>query len=89
MIKFKARNERNSRAIAKFRNAGIDYFRLKLMVHVLIRGSLLLDNKFQDFKIEFCDPVCARVHIMPWPDDARNRNVTSRPSLLFQILTVR
>ena len=76
-------------AIAKFRNAGIDYFRLKSIVHVLIRGSLLLDNKFQDFKIEFCDPVCARVRIIRWPGDTRNRNATSRPSLLFQILTVR
>ncbi len=45
MVKFKARNARNSRAIAKpafifLGNAGIDYFGLKLSVHVLIRGSL-------------------------------------------------
>jgi hypothetical protein len=36
----KAGNERNSRAIAKFANAEIGYFGLKLIVHVLIRGSL-------------------------------------------------
>jgi hypothetical protein len=40
MIKIKAANERNSRAIAKFSNAEIGYFGLKLIVHVLIRGSL-------------------------------------------------
>ena len=40
MIKVKAGNARNSRAIAKFSNAEIDYFALKLIVHVLIRGSL-------------------------------------------------
>ena len=39
MIKVKAGNARNSRAIAKFSNAEIDYFGLKLIVHVLIRGS--------------------------------------------------
>jgi hypothetical protein len=38
--KIKAGNERNSRAIAKFANAEIGYFGLKLIVHVLIRGSL-------------------------------------------------
>ena len=41
MIKVKAGNARNSRAIAKFSNAEIDYFGLKLIVHVLIRGSLV------------------------------------------------
>ena len=40
MIKIKAGNARNSTAIAKFSNAEIDHFRLKLIVHVLIRGSL-------------------------------------------------
>ncbi len=40
MVKFKARNARNSRAIAKFCNTGIDYFGFRLIVHVLIRGSL-------------------------------------------------
>jgi len=40
MIKIKAGNERNSRAISKFTNAEIGYFGLKLIVHVLIRGSL-------------------------------------------------
>jgi hypothetical protein len=50
MIKFKAPHvykmwARNSRAIAKpafiiLGNTGIDYFGLKLIVHVLIRGSL-------------------------------------------------
>jgi hypothetical protein len=41
MIKFKARNARNSRAIAKFCNTGIDCFEIKLIVHVLFRGSLV------------------------------------------------
>jgi hypothetical protein len=40
MIKIKAGNARNSTAIAKFSNAEIDHFKLKLIVHVLIRGSL-------------------------------------------------
>ncbi len=45
MIKFKAHNARNSRAIAKpafvfLGNTGIDYFELRLIVHVLFRGSL-------------------------------------------------
>ena len=40
MIKIKAGNARNSRAIAKLPNAEVDYFKLKLIVHVLIRGSL-------------------------------------------------
>ena len=44
MIKVKAGNARNSRAIAKFSNAEIDYFGLKLIVHVLIRGSLNNNN---------------------------------------------
>ena len=42
MIKVKAGNARNSRAIAKFSNVEIDYFGLKLIVHVLIRGSLAI-----------------------------------------------
>ncbi len=42
MLKIKAGNERNSPAIAKFSNEDIDYFGLKLVVHVLIRGSLVL-----------------------------------------------
>ena len=50
MIKYKAPHvyivrERNSRAIAKpafifLGNTGIDYYELKLIVHVLFRGSL-------------------------------------------------
>ncbi len=40
MIKIKAGNARNSTAIAKFSNAEINHFKLKLIVHVLIRGSL-------------------------------------------------
>ena len=39
MIKIKARNAGNSRAIAKFCNAEIDYFVPKMIVHDLIRGS--------------------------------------------------
>ncbi|MBX2878651.1 MAG: hypothetical protein KTR32_01905 [Granulosicoccus sp.] len=35
-----AGNERNSPAIAQFSNADVDYFGLKLVVHVLISGSL-------------------------------------------------
>ena len=45
MIKIKAGNARNSRAIAKLPNAEVDYFRLKLIVHVLIRGSLVKDTR--------------------------------------------
>ncbi len=40
MIKVKARNASNSRAIAKFRNIEINYFVPKIVVHDLIRGSL-------------------------------------------------
>ena len=44
MIKIKAGNARQvyilGTAIAKFSNAEIDHFGLKLIVHVLIRGSL-------------------------------------------------
>ncbi len=39
MIKIKAWNARNSSAIAKFHNAEIDYFGLKLIGHDLFRGS--------------------------------------------------
>ena len=41
MIKIKAWNASNSRAIAKFHNAEIDYFGHKMFVHDLIRGSLV------------------------------------------------
>jgi hypothetical protein len=44
MIKIKAGNERNSRAIAKFANAEIGYFGLKLIVHVLIRVGIKAGN---------------------------------------------
>jgi hypothetical protein len=44
MTKIKAGNARNSQAIAKFPNAEVDYFRLKSIVHVLIRGSLNILN---------------------------------------------
>ncbi len=40
MIKIKAGNASNSTAIGKFHNAEIDHFGLKLIVHVLIGGSL-------------------------------------------------
>ena len=40
MIKVKAWNASNSRAIAKFRNAEINYFESKMVDHDLIRGSL-------------------------------------------------
>jgi len=39
---------RNSRAIAKFHNAEIDYFGHNAFIHELIRGSM---NKKQDFII--------------------------------------
>jgi hypothetical protein len=42
MIKIKAGSARNSPAIAKLPNAEVDYFKLKLIVHVLIRGSLVI-----------------------------------------------
>ena len=45
MIKIKAGNARNSRAIAKLPNTEVDYFRLKLIVHVLIRASLVKDTR--------------------------------------------
>jgi len=41
MIKFKARNASNSKAIAKFRNAEVNYFVPKMVDHDLIRGSLV------------------------------------------------
>ena len=40
MIKFKAWNASNSRAIAKFHNMGIGHFGLNTFIHELIRGSL-------------------------------------------------
>ena len=40
IIKIKARNASNSRAIAKFCNAEIDYFVPQMIGHDLIRGSL-------------------------------------------------
>ena len=48
MIKLKAWNASNSRAIAKFHNAEIDYFGHNAFIHELIRGSLV---KKQDFII--------------------------------------
>ena len=40
MIKFKAWNVSNSRAIAKFHNAEIGHFGHNAFIHELIRGSL-------------------------------------------------
>ncbi len=40
MIKFKAWNASNSRAIAKFHNMGIGHFGHNAFIHELIRGSL-------------------------------------------------
>jgi hypothetical protein len=40
MIKFKAWNASNSRAIAKFHNAEIGHFGRNTFIHELIRGSL-------------------------------------------------
>ncbi len=39
IIKVKARNASNSRAIAKFRNAEINYFAPKIVDHDLVIGS--------------------------------------------------
>ncbi len=51
MIKVKARNASNSMAIAKFRNAEVNYFVPKMIDHDLIRGSLVAqfrpDNIYQ------------------------------------------
>jgi hypothetical protein len=45
MIKFKAWNASNSKAIAKFHNAEIGHFGHNAFIHELIRGSLAyLDN---------------------------------------------
>jgi len=41
MIKIKARNAGNSKAIAKLRNAEIDYFEPRMIGHDLIIGSLV------------------------------------------------
>ena len=46
MFKAEAGNARSSRAIAKFSNDGVGHFELKLIVHVLIRGSLTIKNIF-------------------------------------------
>ncbi len=40
MIKFKAWNAGNSKAIAKFHNAEIGYFGHNAFIHELIRGSI-------------------------------------------------
>ena len=45
MIEFEAGNARNSRAIAKFSNEEIGHFGLKLIAHVLIRGSLTIQAR--------------------------------------------
>ena len=41
MVKFKAWNASNSRAIAKFHNAEIGHFGHNMFIHELIRGSLV------------------------------------------------
>ena len=51
MIKIKAWNARNSRAIAKFHNAEIDYFGLKLIGHDLFRGSLAAFRYFDESNV--------------------------------------
>jgi len=50
MFWFKAWNARNSRAIAKFRNAETGYFDHKMSIHDLIIGSL--DKYWQDLSIK-------------------------------------
>jgi hypothetical protein len=49
MIKIKAGSARNSRAIVKLPNAEVDYFRLKLIVHVLIRDSFIYFTPFEKY----------------------------------------
>ena len=51
MIKIKAWNASNSRAIAKFHNAEIDYFEHKMFVHDLIRGSLYQPEQVPDYVV--------------------------------------
>ncbi|MEE8365520.1 MAG: hypothetical protein V3R76_07030 [Gammaproteobacteria bacterium] len=48
MIKIKARNASNSKAIAKFRNAEIDYFVPKMVGDDLISGSPIIPKRFID-----------------------------------------
>ena len=52
MIEIKAWNARNSRAIAKFHNAEIDYFGLKLIGHDLFRGSLAAFCYFDESNVQ-------------------------------------
>jgi len=47
MIKFKAWNASNSRAIAKFHNAEIGHFGHNPFIHELIRGSLITGARVQ------------------------------------------
>jgi hypothetical protein len=49
MIEIKAGSARNSRAIVKLPNAEVDYFRLKLIVHVLLRGSFIHFTLFERY----------------------------------------
>jgi len=46
MVKFKAWNASNSRAIAKFHNTEIGHFGHNAFIHELIRGSLAGTNTF-------------------------------------------
>ena len=60
MIKIEARNARNSRTIAKFCNADIDYFSLKLAVHDFCRGSINQIERHKSMtnkrlRVLFCD----------------------------------
>ena len=50
MVKFKAWNASNSRAIAKFHNAEIGHFGHNTFIHELIRGSLV--SKYKKLLIE-------------------------------------
>ena len=55
MIKVKARNASNSTAIAKFRNAEINYFVPKMVDHDLVRGSQV--PNYRPGQPEYCTKV--------------------------------
>jgi len=59
MIKFKAWNASNSRAIAKFHNTEIGHFGRNAFIHELIRGSLAYVRP---------TPYITQYNEYPWPD---------------------
>ncbi len=51
MIKFKAWNASNSKAIAKFHNTEIGHFGHNAFIHELIRGSLIVTSEVYSCRI--------------------------------------